>query len=101
MGCPDSTIPEQFLRKNHVNCLVSDQNTKQLHNDNLCLLPALAVHFHGTTNLETSTIFIDFPEKSSCEPKQFCGVSMANLPIVEDDVEEKNRYRHWRLRFCG
>ena len=88
MGCPDSTIPEQLLRKTHVNFLVSNQNTKQLYNDNLCLLPVLAVHFHGITNLETSTIFIDFPEKSSCEPKQFCGVSMANLPIVED-VEEK------------
>ena len=56
---------------------------------------ALAVHLHGTTSLETSTskIFNDFLEKSGCEPKQFRGVSMDNLPIVED-VVEKNIFIH-------
>ena len=88
MGCPDSVIPERILRNNHVNCLVSDQNTKQPYNDNLCLFRALAVHLHGITNHETSIskIFHDFLEKSACDPKQFRGVSMDNLPIVEDVV---------------
>ena len=88
MGCRDSVIPEPLLRTNHVKFLVSDQNTKQPYNDNLCLFRALAVHLHGTNSLGTSTskIFNDFLEKSGCDPKQFCGVSMDNRPIVEDVV---------------
>ena len=52
---------------------------------------ALAVNLHGITNLETSTskIFNDFLEKLGCDPKQFRGVSMDNLPIFED-VAQKN-----------
>ena len=59
--------------------------------DNLCLFRALEVHLHGLTNLETSNskIFNDFLEKSGCDPKLFRGVSMDNLPIVED-LAEKN-----------
>ena len=83
-------IPEPLLRNNHVNCLVSDRDTKQPYNDNLCLFRALALQLHGTTGLETSTskIFNDFLEKSGCDPKQFRGVSMDNLPVVEDVVEK-------------
>ena len=90
MGCPDSVIPEPLMRNNHVNCLVSDRDTKQPYNDNLRLFRALAVHLHGTTSLETSTSknFNDFLEKSGCAPKHFRGVSMDNLPIVEDVVEK-------------
>ena len=56
----------------------------------ICLFRALAVHLHGKTSLETSTckIFNAFLEKSGRNPKQFCGVSMDNLPIVEDVVEK-------------
>ena len=88
MRCPDSLIPEPFLRTNHVICLVSVQNTKKPYNDNLCLFRALAVHLHGTNSLETSTskIFNVFLEKSGRDPKQCRGVSMDNLPIVEDVV---------------
>ena len=88
MGCPDSVNPEPLLRNNHVNCLISDQDTKQPYNDNLCLFRALAVHLRGTTSVEKSTskIFNDFLEKSGCDPKQFRGVSMDNLPKVEDVV---------------
>ena len=90
IGCPDSVIPEPLLRNNQVNCLISDQDTKQPYNDNLCLFRALAVHLHGTTGLETSVskIFNDFLGKSGCDPKQFRGVSMDNLPVVEDVVEK-------------
>ena len=59
MGYPDSLIPEPLLRNNHVNCLISNQDKKkQPYNDNLCLFRALAVHLHGTTGLETSTLKI-------------------------------------------
>ena len=70
--------------------MVSDQNTKHPYNENLCFFRALAVHLHGTTNLETSTskIFNDILEKSGCDPKQFRGVSMDDLPVVEEVVEK-------------
>ena len=56
----------------------------------MCLFRALAVHLPGKTGLETSTskIFNDFLEKSGCDPKQFRGVLMDNLPVVEDVVEK-------------
>ena len=59
---------------------------KQPYNDNLCLLRALAAHFHGTIKIETSIskIFCDSLEKLGINPKQ--GVSMDNLPIIEDVV---------------
>ena len=58
-------IPEPLLRNNHVNCLISDQDTKQPYNDNLCLFRALALRLHGTTSLETSTseIFNDWKNR--------------------------------------
>ena len=85
MGCPDSVIPEPLLRNNHVNCLISNQDTKQPYNDNLCLFRALAVHLHGTTGLETSTskIFNDFLEKSGCDPKQFRELKSEELKPTE------------------
>ena len=91
MGCPDSMNPVRLLRNNLVNCLVSDQNTKQPYNDILCLFTALAVHLHPTTSFETSTckIFNGFQEKLGCDPELFRGVSMDILPIVED-VQIKN-----------
>ena len=84
IGCPKEVIPEPLLRNNHVNCLISNQNTKHLYNDNL----------YGKTSLDrtTSMIFNDFLEKSGCDPKQFRGVSMDNLPNVEDVVEKKHLY---------
>ena len=92
MGCRDSVILEPLLRNHEVNYLISDAHTQQPYNDNLCLFRALVVHLHGTTNLETSTsvIFNAFLEKLGCDPKQYCGVSMDNLPIVEDVQEKKS-----------
>ena len=83
-------IPETLLRNHQVNCLISDAHTQEPYNDNLHLFRALAVHLHGTTNLETSTskTFKDFLEKLGCDPQQFRGVSMDNLPIIEDVVDK-------------
>ena len=93
MGCPESVIPEPLLRNNHVNCFISDQNTKQPYNENLCLFRARLIHSRGTTNLETPTSknFNIFLEKLGCDPKQFRGVSMDNLPKIED-VVDKNKF---------
>ena len=93
MGCPESVIPEPFLRNNHVNCFILDQNTKQPYDDILCLFRALLVHSHGTINLETSTSkFCNiFLEKVGCDPKQLREDSMDNLRNVED-VVDKNKF---------
>ena len=37
MRCPDSVIPEPLLRINHVNCLFSNQNTKNNHTRTICV----------------------------------------------------------------
>ena len=83
-------IPEPLLTNNHVNCLISDQNTKQPYNDTLCLFRGLAAHLFGATNLETSIskILNDFWEGSGCDPEQFQGVLMDNISIVEDVVSK-------------
>ena len=84
-------IREPLLRNNYFKSLVSDQNTKQPSKDNLCLFRALAVHLLGTTSLETSTskIFNKILEKLGCDSKQFHGVLIDNLSVVED-LTEKN-----------
>ena len=72
--------------------MVSDVHAQQTYNDSLCLFRALAVHLHGITSLETSSskIFEDFLEKSGCDPKQLRGVSMDNLPKIEDVVAKNS-----------
>ena len=91
MGCLDAVIPKPLLRNHQVKCFISNQHIKQPYNDNLCLLRALAAHFHGKIKIKTSIskIFFDSLEKLGYDPKQFRGVSMNNLPIVEN-VEGKN-----------
>ena len=86
MGCPDSVIPEPFLRNHQVSCSFSDALTQQPYNDNMCLFGAHAVHLHGTTILERSTSMI---VNAFCDPNHVHEVSMDNIPIGED-VEEKN-----------
>ena len=89
MRYTDSVISEPLLRNHQVNCLIPESR-KQPYNDNLCLFRALAVQLHGTTNLETSIYRIvgGFLEKLSSNPKQFRGILIDNLPIVEDVVEK-------------
>ena len=88
MGCLNSVIQKPFLRNYQVKCFISNQHIKQPYNNSLCLLRALAAHFHGTIKIETtiSKIFFDSLEKLGDDPKQFRGVSMDNLPIVEHVV---------------
>ena len=90
MGCLDSVISEPILKNNQVNYLASDQNTKQPYNKNLSLFRAIAVHLLGTTSHGASNakIFFVFLEKLVSDPKHFPGVSMDNLPIIEDVVEK-------------
>ena len=88
MGCPDSVLPEPLLRHTQVNCLLSDKD-KQPYKDHLCLFRALTMYLHGHSNLDahTSQLFTEFISKSGYDPKNFRGVSIDDLPVVEGIVE--------------
>ena len=80
MGCPDSVLPEPLLRHTQVNCVFSAH---------LCLFRALAMYMNGHNDLDshTSRYFTEFISKSSYDPKNFRGVSVEDLPVVEEIVQ--------------
>ena len=87
MGCKSALLPELLLRNDTINCLTYEENTRQPHNDNLCLFRALALNLHGTQRLEEepSKLFKFFINKTDgLSPNQFQGVPMNDIPIVED-----------------
>ena len=88
MGCPDSVLPEPLLRHTQVNCLLSNKD-KEPYKDHLCLFRALAMYMNGHNDLDshTSRYFTDFISKSSYDPKNFRGVSVEDLPVVEEIVQ--------------
>ena len=88
MGCPDSVLPEKLLRNNQVNCLLSDKD-KQLCIDRLCLFRALIMYLLGHSYLDalTTQLFTEFLSKSRYDWKNFRGVPIDDLPLVEEIVE--------------
>ena len=88
MGCPDSVLPEPLLKNHSVNCLLSNKD-KEPYKDHLCLFRALAMYMNGHKDLDshTSRYFTDFISKSGYDPKNFRGVSVEDLPVVEETVQ--------------
>ena len=88
MGCPDSVLPEPLLRHTQVNCLLSNKD-KEPYKDHLCLFRALAMYMNGHNDLDshTSRYFTDFILKFGYDPKSFRGVSVEDLPVVEEIVQ--------------
>ena len=89
MGCKDAVLPEPLLKNHTVNCLTFEKNTREPYKDNLCLFRALALHLHGNERLEeeTSKLFNLFLINSpNPDPSKFQGVSMDDIPSVEDIV---------------
>ena len=88
MGCPDSVLPEPLLRHTQVNCRLSNKN-KEPYKDHLCLFRALAMYMNGHNDLDshTSRYFTDFISKSVYDPTTFRGVSVEDLPVVEETVQ--------------
>ena len=87
MGCKNAVLPEPLLRIGTINCLTYEENTRQPHNDNLCLFRALALHLHGFQRLEekTSKLFNLFINKvDGLSADQFQEVHMNDIPFVED-----------------
>ena len=81
MGCKDAVLPESLLRNRSINCLTFEKNVRKLHNDNLCLFRALALHLHGNEKEkleeETSKLFNLFLVNSTNpNPSKIQGVCM-------------------------
>ena len=93
MGCPDSVLPEPLLRHSQVNCLLSNKD-KEPYKDHLCLFRALAMYMNGHNDLDShiSRYFTDFISKSGYDPKSFRGVSVEDLPVVEEIVQRNILY---------
>ena len=88
MGCPESVLPEPLLRHKQVNCLLSTKDN-ETYKDHLCPFRALAMYMNGHNDLDshTSSYFTDFILKSGSDLKFFCGVSLEDLPVVEEIVQ--------------
>ena len=73
-----------------VNCLLSVKD-KQPYKDHLCLFRALTSYFYDHRNLvaHTSQLFTELISKSGYDPKDFRGVSIDDLPLVEE-IAERN-----------
>ena len=92
MGCPDSVLPEPLIRHTQKNCLLSKKDNEP-YKDHLCLFRALAIFMNGHNDLDsrTSRYFTDFISKSGCDPKSFRGVSVEDLPVVEE-IRQRNNF---------
>ena len=88
MGCLAADLPEPLLRHTQVNCLLSNKD-KEPYNDHLCLFHALTMYMNGHNDLDshTSRYFREFVSKSGYDPKNFRGVSVEDLPVVEEIVQ--------------
>ena len=87
MGCKISVLREPLLRNGTIDYLTYEENTRQPHNENLGLFRALALHLHGTHQLdeENSHFFNLFINKEDgLSPNPFQGVTMKDIPIFED-----------------
>ena len=82
MGYPDSVLPEPLLKNDSVNCLLSDK-------DHICFFRALTMYFRGHSKLDahTSQLITEFISKPGYDPKNFRGVAIDDLPLVEGIVE--------------
>ena len=72
-----------------MNCLLSIKD-KQPYKEHLCLFRALAMYMNGHNDLDsqTSRYLTEFVSKSGCDPKSFRGVSVEDLPVVEELFKE-------------
>ena len=89
LGCLDSVLPEPLLRNLEVNCLVSNGHDVP-YNDNLCLFRANSIHLFGSVDVEPHAmqLFDNFVSATDCDPENFMGVSLDQIPVIENLVEE-------------
>ena len=86
MGCKDSVLLKPLLKKQKVNYLTFEKNTRKPYSDNLCFFRAVALHLFGKEKLEEETsnsfnVFLNNSEER--DPSKFQGVHMTDIPKVE------------------
>ena len=89
MGCTDLPLPEPLLRNPEINCLLSNGHDEP-YNDNLCLFRANAIHLFGSVDVElyATEVFHNFLTASGCDPENFTGVSIDQIPIIEELIKQ-------------
>ena len=91
MGCPDSVMSSNrasATTETSKQVFVSDKDKKP-YKEHLCLLCALTMYLHGHSKLDahTSQLFTEFISRAGYDPKNFLGVAIDDLPLVEELVE--------------
>ena len=91
MGCKDTVLPEPVLRECNENFLTFEKNTRQSHNDSLCLFRELALHLHGNKKLkETSMVFslssITVRREKSQFSKVFISMTFQKLKTCRNSI---------------
>ena len=78
-----------MLRKQEANCLLSNGHDVP-YSDNLCLFRAISIHLFGSVGVEPHVVqlFDNFVSATNCEPENFMGVSLDQIPIIENLVEK-------------
>ena len=84
LGCTNIVLPEFLNKRRGLRFLVSNPQTREVFNDNLCLFRCLAVH-RNVQNIERS---VEIYSHQWCQFKQiandlFGGVSLDDLPELE------------------
>ena len=84
----NSVLPDPLLKNHSVNLLFSNKE-KYPYKDNLCLFHAMARYMNGHNDLDshTSRYFTEFISNSGKDPENFRGVSVEDLPVVEEIVQ--------------
>ena len=87
-GFIDAVLPEQLLRRQYVNCLVSngyDENYK----DYLCLFRAIAVHLYGSPEFKTNAanLFNACLHEFGHSAINYRGVSIDHVVFVQKAVK--------------
>ena len=84
MGCIDTVLPEQLLRRSDVNCLLSN-DYGETYKGYLCLFQAIAVQLYGSSGLEiiSKYWFSAFLHESGHDAINLRGLSINHFVFVE------------------
>ena len=85
LGCGTVNLPDILLKNKEVMCLLRDRNSRNLFNDNLCMIRALAYELFGQIEYveRTMEVFSKFLRYTNQEPDGFPGVAFDQIPILE------------------
>ena len=87
-----AVLPKPLMRNRTINCLKSEQKTRQVYNDILCTFCALALHLHGNQRQEKKTSKTFHSSKNRMEKfssNQFKEDHNNKIPVVEDPLTLK------------